>query len=56
MVRHGRRVVDQLAAARADLAAWAAGSAGELRVGTYHSVGAKILPRVVGRLSPPCPT
>jgi DNA-binding transcriptional LysR family regulator len=51
LLRHGRRVVDQLAAARADLAAWSAGSAGELRVGTYHSVGAKILPRVVGRLS-----
>ena len=59
MVRHGRRVVDQLAAARADLAAWSAGSAGELRVGTYHSVGAKILPRTVGRLAAPssgCPT
>jgi DNA-binding transcriptional LysR family regulator len=55
MVRHGRRVVDQLAAARADLAAWMAGSAGELRVGTYHSVGAKILPRVVGRLSAALP-
>ena len=55
MVRHGRRVVDQLAAARADLAAWSAGSAGELRVGTYHSVGAKILPRVVGRLSAALP-
>jgi DNA-binding transcriptional LysR family regulator len=51
MLRHGRRVVDQLAAARADLAAWSAGSAGELRVGSYHSVGAKILPRVVGRLA-----
>src|SRR4051794_38230706 len=55
MVRHDRRVVDQLAAARADLAAWSAGSAGELRVGTYHSVGAKILPRVVGRLSAALP-
>jgi DNA-binding transcriptional LysR family regulator len=55
MLRHGRRVVDQLAAARADLAAWSAGSAGELRVGTYHSVGAKILPRVVGRLSAALP-
>lgn len=55
MVRHGRRVVDQLAAARADLAAWSAGSAGELRVGTYHSVGAKILPPVVGRLAAALP-
>jgi molybdate transport repressor ModE-like protein len=55
LLRHGRRVVDQLAAARADLAAWSAGSAGELRVGTYHSVGAKILPRVVGRLAEALP-
>jgi DNA-binding transcriptional LysR family regulator len=55
LLRHGRRVVDQLAAARADLAAWSAGSAGELRVGTYHSVGAKILPRVVGRLAATLP-
>ena len=55
LVRHGRRVVDQLAAARADLAAWSAGSAGELRVGTYHSVGAKILPAVVGRLAASLP-
>ncbi|HEX7300996.1 MAG TPA: LysR family transcriptional regulator [Solirubrobacteraceae bacterium] len=55
LLRHGRRVVDQLAAARADLAGWAAGSAGELRVGTYHSVGAKILPRVVGRLAAALP-
>jgi DNA-binding transcriptional LysR family regulator len=55
LLRHGRRVVDQLAAARADLAAWSAGSAGELRVGTYHSVGAKILPRVVGQLAADLP-
>jgi DNA-binding transcriptional LysR family regulator len=55
LLRHARRVVDQLAAARADLAAWSAGSAGELRVGTYHSVGAKILPRVVGRLAAALP-
>jgi DNA-binding transcriptional LysR family regulator len=55
LLRHGRRVVDQLAAARADLAAWTAGSAGKLRVGTYHSVGAKILPRIVGRLSSALP-
>ena len=55
LLRHGRRIVDQLAAARADLAAWSAGSAGELRIGTYHSVGAKILPAVVGRLAAALP-
>jgi DNA-binding transcriptional LysR family regulator len=55
LLRHGRRIVDQLAAARADLRAWVSGSAGELRVGTYHSVGAKILPGVVGRLAAAVP-
>ncbi|MEN3281334.1 MAG: hypothetical protein V7607_2474 [Solirubrobacteraceae bacterium] len=55
LLRHGRRVVDQLGAARADLAAWSAGSAGELRVGTYHTVGARILPRVIGRLAAAAP-
>jgi molybdate transport repressor ModE-like protein len=55
MARHGRRVVDQLAAARADLAAWSAGATGDLRVGTYHSVGAKILPRVISRLAAEAP-
>ena len=50
LLRHGRRVV-----ARADLAAWSGGTAGELRVGTYHTVGAKILPRVVGRLAEAAP-
>jgi DNA-binding transcriptional LysR family regulator len=55
LLRHGRRVVDQLGAARADLAAWAAGSAGELRVGTYHTVGARILPRVIGHLAEAAP-
>jgi DNA-binding transcriptional LysR family regulator len=55
LLRHGRRVVDQLGAARADLAAWSAGSVGELRVGTYHTVGAKILPRVIGRLAATAP-
>jgi DNA-binding transcriptional LysR family regulator len=55
LLRHGRRVVDQLAAARADLTAWSAGGAGELRVGTYHSVGGQILPRVVGHLAAALP-
>jgi DNA-binding transcriptional LysR family regulator len=51
LLRHARRVVDQLAAAQTDLAAGSAGRVGELRVGTYHSVGAKILPAVISRFS-----
>ena len=56
MLRHGRRVVDQLAAARADLAAWSAGSAGELRVGTYHSVGPRSCRASSGASPRRCPT
>src|SRR3954470_16955221 len=37
LLRHARRLVDQLAAARADLEAWSAGRGGTLRVGTFHS-------------------
>lgn len=51
LLRHARRVVDQLAAARADLEAWSGGRAGTLRVGTFHSAGARILPAVVRRFS-----
>jgi DNA-binding transcriptional LysR family regulator len=51
LLRHARRLVDQLAAARADLEAWSAGHGGTLRVGTFHSVGARILPAVVRRFT-----
>jgi DNA-binding transcriptional LysR family regulator len=51
LLRHARRVVDQLGAARADLEAWSDGQAGTLRVGTFHSAGAKILPAVVRRFA-----
>jgi DNA-binding transcriptional LysR family regulator len=39
----------RLQAAQADLAALSAGSAGTLRVGTFQSVGAKVLPTVMRR-------
>ena len=39
----------RLQAAQADLAALSAGEAGSLRVGTFQSVGAKILPAVMRR-------
>jgi DNA-binding transcriptional LysR family regulator len=51
LLRHARRVVAQLAAARADLQAWSGGRAGTLRVGTFHSAGARILPAVVRRFA-----
>jgi DNA-binding transcriptional LysR family regulator len=51
LLRHARRVVDQLGAAQTDLAAWSAGRVGRLRVGTFHSVGARILPAVISRFA-----
>jgi DNA-binding transcriptional LysR family regulator len=51
LLRHAHRVVAQLAAARADLQAWADGRAGTLRIGTFHSVGARILPLAVRRFA-----
>jgi DNA-binding transcriptional LysR family regulator len=51
LLRHAHRVVAQLAAARADLQAWADGRSGTLRVGTFHSVGARILPLAVRRFA-----
>jgi DNA-binding transcriptional LysR family regulator len=51
LLRHAHRVVAQLAAARADLHAWSAGRSGTLRIGTFHSAGARILPAAVRRFS-----
>src|SRR5207302_10343002 len=48
LLRHAERVTAQLQAAQADLAALGAGDAGPLRVGTYQSVGSKILPTLLG--------
>jgi molybdate transport repressor ModE-like protein len=50
LLRHAERIVAGMEAAWADLAALAAGDAGTLRVGTYQSVGAKILPELMRRL------
>ena len=44
LLRHAEAIVARLDAARADLEALAAGTAGRLRVGTYQSVGARVLP------------
>ena len=49
LLRHVEPIADRLQAARADLAAYAAGETGTLRVAVYQSVGAKALPGVIGR-------
>lgn len=45
--RHAERIIAQLGAARADVEAVAAGTAGALRIGTYQSAGARLLPAVM---------
>ena len=47
LLGHAEGIVARLEAAQADLAAYSEGSAGTLRVGTYQSVGARVLPRVL---------
>ncbi len=49
--RHADALVARLAAARADLTALSEGEAGLLRIGTYQSVGARILPAALQRFS-----
>jgi DNA-binding transcriptional LysR family regulator len=51
LLRHSERVVAGMEAAWADLQALAAGDAGTLRVGTYQSVGARVLPDVMRRFA-----
>lgn len=49
LLRHAERIVAGMEAAWADLEALASGGAGSVRVGTYQSVGARILPGLMGR-------
>ena len=49
LLRHAESITARLQAAQADLRALAHGSAGPLRIGTYQSVGARILPTVLHR-------
>jgi molybdate transport repressor ModE-like protein len=51
LLRHADGIVARLHAAQADLAALARGAAGPLRIGTYQSVGNKILPVLLRRFS-----
>ncbi len=49
LLRHAEAIVARLEAARADMASLRAGETGTLRVGTYQSVGARVLPEVMRR-------
>jgi DNA-binding transcriptional LysR family regulator len=49
LLGHAESIVARLQAAQADLAALSSGESGSLHVGTFQSVGAKILPEVVRR-------
>ena len=51
LLRHADAIVARLEAAQADFAALSAGEAGSLRVGTYQSVGQRILPRLLRRFA-----
>ena len=47
LLRHADAIAARLQAAQADLAALDAGESGPLRIGTYQSVGARILPALL---------
>jgi molybdate transport repressor ModE-like protein len=49
LLRHAEAIVARLDAARADITALRAGETGTLRVGTYQSIGARVLPEVMRR-------
>ncbi len=49
LLRHADSIVARLQAAQADLHALRAGEAGTLRVGTFQSVGARLLPEIMWR-------
>lgn len=51
LVRHADAIAARLSAARADLLAYTEGAVGTLRVGTYQSVSARILPTLIGRFA-----
>ncbi len=49
LLRHAEAIVNRLDAARADMAALRAGETGTLRVATYQSISARVLPTVMRR-------
>jgi molybdate transport repressor ModE-like protein len=51
LLRHAESIVARLQAAQADLHALRSGEAGSLRVGTFQSVGARVLPEIMRRFA-----
>ena len=51
LLGHAEAIVARLQAAQADMAALAQGHGGRLRVGTFQSVGARVLPAVMRRFA-----
>ncbi|HVU77806.1 MAG TPA: LysR substrate-binding domain-containing protein [Gaiellaceae bacterium] len=51
LLRHAESIVARLQAAQADLHALRTGEAGMLRIGTFQSVGARLLPEIVRRFT-----
>src|SRR5579871_1917091 len=49
LLGHADSIVDRLEAARADMHALATGAVGTLRIGTFQSVGARVVPEVMRR-------
>jgi DNA-binding transcriptional LysR family regulator len=49
LLRHAESIMSRLQAAQADMTALANGNSGALRIGTFQSVGAKVLPRILSR-------
>src|SRR3954470_11083987 len=49
LLRHAESIVARLQAAQADLASLSSGESGSLHVGTFQSVGVKVLPEVMRR-------
>ncbi len=47
LLRHAESIVARLQAAQADLKALQAGEVGSLRIGTFQSVGARVLPEIM---------
>jgi molybdate transport repressor ModE-like protein len=51
LLRHAEAIIARLHAAQADMATLAQGESGHLRIGTFQSVGARVLPAVMRRFA-----
>ena len=51
LLRHARGIIARIQAARADLEALSSGEGGALRIGTFQSVGARVLPGLLRRFT-----